>query len=169
MRRAIFLDRDDTLIVDKVYLRDPAGVELLPGAHEAIKSWREAGFLVILVTNQSGVGRGLVTEAEVEAQHQRLAQLLGPESALDGVYVCPHHPEAGCDCRKPKPTLLLTAATEHDISLADSWMIGDKPADVDAGLAAGCRTIQFARKDHPGAHHHAPDLLTAASLTLAPA
>jgi D-glycero-D-manno-heptose 1,7-bisphosphate phosphatase len=152
--------------VDKVYLRDPAGVELLPGGREAIRAWRQAGYLVVLVTNQSGVGRGMVSEAEVAAQHERLAELLGADAALDGIYICPHHPDANCECRKPKPSLLLSAAAELSIDLAESWMIGDKPADVDAGLAAGCRTIQIARSDHPNAHHHAADLASAVALTL---
>jgi D-glycero-D-manno-heptose 1,7-bisphosphate phosphatase len=164
MSRAVFIDRDDTLIVDKVYLKEAAGVELLPGAQAALRQWREAGFLLVLVTNQSGVGRGIVTPEEVAAQHERLAELLGPEATLDGIYVCMHHPEAACECRKPQPGLLLTAATELGIDLAQSWMLGDKPADVEAGRAAGCRTVQISRRDGPGADLYAPDLATAAGM-----
>ncbi|MFT5126813.1 MAG: D-glycero-D-manno-heptose 1,7-bisphosphate phosphatase [Rhodothermales bacterium] len=164
MIRAVFIDRDDTLIIDKVYLKDPAGVELISGSQQAICRWREAGYCVVLITNQSGVGRGIVTEAELAAQHLRLAELLGREARLDGIYSCVHHPDHGCECRKPKPGLLHTAAAELGIALDQSWMLGDKPADVEAGLAAGCRTVQISRQDCPLADLYAPDLATAAQL-----
>jgi D-glycero-D-manno-heptose 1,7-bisphosphate phosphatase len=137
-RRAVFLDRDDTVIVDRVYLSDPDGIELLPGAAEAIRLLNEAGVPVILVTNQSGVARGLFDEERVHEIHLRLMADLAERGArLDAVYFCPHHPEGRvpeytmvCSCRKPAPGLLLQAALDFGLDLKACFMIGDKPDDV---------------------------------------
>jgi D-glycero-D-manno-heptose 1,7-bisphosphate phosphatase len=144
---AIFLDKDGTLIPDIPYNVDPAKIELVDGAIAALRSLRSAGFKLILISNQSGVARGYFQEIALQAVEQRLRQLLHPVE-LDGFYYCPHH-ETGaiaayaieCECRKPKPGLLLKAAAHHQIDLSRSWMIGDILHDVEAGRRAGCQTI----------------------------
>jgi D,D-heptose 1,7-bisphosphate phosphatase len=146
-RRAIFLDRDDTLIVDRGYLSDPADVTLLPGVIGAIRRFRDAGFLCILVTNQSGIGRGYFTSADMDRVNRRMQDLMGEEGAqLDAIYFCPHAPGDGCACRKPAPGMLIAAAAEWRIDLAGSFMIGDKLADVEAAKAAGVAGILLRTK-----------------------
>jgi len=149
--RAIFLDRDGTLIEDPGYLDDPDKVRLLPGATEAVCMLRELGFRVIIVSNQSGVARGLFDEQALTAVHDRAAELMAQEGAhLDAAYYCPFL--AGSEAkvadyrvdsplRKPQPGMLLQAAEEHELDLAASWMIGDALSDVEAGARAGCSTI----------------------------
>lgn len=143
-RRALFVDRDGTLIVDVGYPRDPARVEPLPGAIDAL---RELGahFAVVIISNQSGIGRGLITEAEARAVHDRVVELFGRAGVgFAAAYYCPHAPDAGCPCRKPAPGLLLDATRDLGLDLARSIMIGDKPSDVAAGRAAGCgHAIRF--------------------------
>ena len=148
-RDAVFLDRDGTLIEEVNYLAHPEQVRLIPGAADAVRALNAAGVLVVVVTNQAGVARGYFPEARVAAVHAHLSALLAEHGArVDAYYHCPHHPTAGlgryrvdCDCRKPKPGLLLAAARELDIDLSRAWMIGDKPCDAGAGRAAGCRTL----------------------------
>ncbi len=143
-RRAVFLDRDGTIIHDRGYPRDPALVELLPGAAHGLTLLRERGLLLVVVSNQSGLARGLVTAAEAEAVHRRFLECLAEQGiALDGVYYCPHGPDEGCACRKPAPGLILRAAEEFGIDLSLSFMTGDKTSDVEAGLRAGCTSILF--------------------------
>lgn len=137
---AVFLDRDGTVIVDRKYLGDPAGVELLPGAAAAIARLNRAGRPVILVTNQSGIGRGYFSRADFEAVQARLEQLLHGEGAqLDAVYLCPHAPGVSpeCDCRKPAPGLFLRAAREHDLELRTAFYVGDRLRDVAFGVESG--------------------------------
>jgi D-glycero-D-manno-heptose 1,7-bisphosphate phosphatase len=142
MNRAVFLDRDGTIIVDRGYLGTSEGVELLPGAGQALLSLRQAELLLVLVTNQSGVARGYFDLATVAAQHAVLAERLAPFGVtFAGIEVCPHHPEQNCDCRKPRPALLRRAADRLDLDLRHSYMVGDKPSDVAAGKAAGCTTV----------------------------
>lgn len=131
-------DRDGTLIAEKNYLADPAQIELLPGAREAVDRLRAAGYGLIVVTNQSGVGRGYFGMDAVLAMNQRLEELLG---SFDGIYVCPHAPADECDCRKPKPGLLQQASEELGFVASDCVVIGDK--DVDVGLAhnAGAKGV----------------------------
>ncbi len=146
--RAVFLDRDGTVNVEKEYLHRPDEFEFIPGAEEAIRILREAGFLVVVVTNQSGVARGYFDEASVERLHQHMDALLADAgTGVNAYYFCPHHPDSGtgrylgdCSCRKPLPGMLLQAAAELGIDLVESWMIGDKLVDLEAGQAAGCRT-----------------------------
>lgn len=139
---AVFLDRDGTLNTELGYLDDPTRLRLLPGAAEAIRLLNECGTPAIVVSNQSGVGRGYFTDETVGAIHERLAEQLATASAhLDGIYYCPHHPSLGCDCRKPNPGMLLRAAAEHGIDLQRSFIIGDKSTDLEAGRRAGCRAI----------------------------
>jgi len=141
-RPAVLLDRDGTLIVDVGYPRDPAAVELLPGTPGALRAFREAGFALVVVSNQSGVARGIVSPAEAAAVHARLLERLAEDGIeLDGAYYCFHGPGDGCDCRKPEPGMLLRAADELGLSLGRSVMVGDKPSDVEAGRAAGCRSL----------------------------
>lgn len=143
--KAVFLDRDGTVILEKGHLRDPEAVELHAGAADAIRRLRDAGWAVFVVTNQSAVARGLLTEEELAAVHFRLVAMLGAEGAsVDGIYSCPHHPEGtvleyavGCDCRKPRPGLILQAAREHGIDLASSIIVGDAGRDIEAGRSAG--------------------------------
>ena len=140
LRSAVFLDRDGTLIADRHYLADPAGVELLPGAGRAVARLNAAGVPVLLVTNQSGIGRGIFTEDDFHAVQQRVREVLAEHGAyLDGEYHCPHGPDhhSPCDCRKPAPGLFLRAAAEHDADLATSFFIGDRLRDVTPALAFG--------------------------------
>jgi D-glycero-D-manno-heptose 1,7-bisphosphate phosphatase len=143
MRRAVFLDRDG--VVNRATLREgkpypPAMISdfrLLPGVREACRKLREAGFALILVTNQPDIARGITTVQQVADIHTRLQRYL----QLDAIQVCPHDDSAHCDCRKPKPGLLLEAARKLDIDLARSFVVGDRWRDVEAGQRAGCRPI----------------------------
>jgi D-glycero-D-manno-heptose 1,7-bisphosphate phosphatase len=143
-RPAVFLDRDGTLIEDVGYPRDPEAVRLLEGAPEALAALRRASFALVVVSNQSGIGRGLVSREEADAVHARfVAELHARGVELDDVRYCPHAPEDACACRKPAAGLLLDSARELGLDLGRSFMVGDKPADVEAGRAAGCRTVLF--------------------------
>lgn len=137
-RRFVAFDRDGTLIAEKHYLSDPDLIELLPGAREAVDRLRTAGYGLILITNQSGVGRGYFGLDAVHAVHARLIELLGP---FDGIYVCPHAPADECECRKPKPALLLRAAAELGFDPTQSVVVGDKDVDVGLGQSAGGQAI----------------------------
>ena len=148
-RRAVFLDRDGTLNVEKEYLHRAEDWEWIPGAIEAIRLLNQAGFVVIVTTNQSGVARGVYSEQAVRELHASVDRWLAAEGAhVDGYYYCPHHPQYGsvrdCDCRKPAPGLLLAAAREHDIDLKNSYVVGDKASDVGAALAVGATPILVA-------------------------
>ena len=163
MAAAVFVDRDGTIIVDKHYLADADGVELLANAGEGLRAIQDLGFRLVLVTNQSGVGRGHFDMDTVAAQHGRLRELLAPYGVqFAAIKVCPHVPDDGCECRKPKPLMLIEAAQELKLDLAASFMIGDTPADVEAGRAAGCRTICIGTE--ASADHQANDLLAAAAI-----
>jgi D-glycero-D-manno-heptose 1,7-bisphosphate phosphatase len=149
MKRAIFLDRDGTICEDRHYLRRVEDLRILPGVVDALKRLQKKGFQLIIVTNQSGVARGLFSEETLSEIHAALiARLASDGIRLRAIYHCPHLddepgiPDAGtCDCRKPKPGLILAAASEHDLDLARSFMIGDKASDIEAGRQAGCRSI----------------------------
>lgn len=143
-RPAVFFDRDGTLIVDADYLSDPEGVVLIPGAPESIRAARQAGWLAVVVTNQSGIGRGLYSEADYRAVDRRFQALLSAEGAtVDAVLHCPHHPAftGACACRKPAPGMLLEAARRLGIDLGRSLMVGDKRSDLEAGAAVGAAPI----------------------------
>jgi D-glycero-D-manno-heptose 1,7-bisphosphate phosphatase len=138
LRPGVFLDRDGTIIEDIGYLADPAGVMLLPGAAEAIARINRAGVPVIVVTNQSGIGRGLYGEEHFWATQRRMEELLAREGArVDAVYHCPHAPEQGCECRKPRAALFLRAAAEHGLDPTRSWFAGDRLRDVLPGIRLG--------------------------------
>jgi D-glycero-D-manno-heptose 1,7-bisphosphate phosphatase len=143
-RPAAFLDRDGTVVKDAHYLADPDKVELIPGAADAIRRLREAGLALVLVTNQSGIARGLYTEAQYHAVAKRVDQLLRDAGApLDATYYCPHHPDHGgpCDCRKPGTGLYRRAAREHGLDPAASYYVGDKLTDVLPAVALGGQGI----------------------------
>lgn len=152
-QKAIFLDRDGTINKYVGFLWDIDSFELLPGVIEAVKKINASGYLAIAVTNQPVIARGEVSIPELREIHNKMETLLGEGGAyLDGVYYCPHHPHRGferevpelkndCDCRKPKPGMLLKAAKDFNIDISQSWMIGDSENDVAAGKAAGCRAI----------------------------
>lgn len=165
-QRAIFLDRDGTINRYVGFLRNVSEFQLLSGVAQAIKKINDSGYLAIVVTNQPVISRGEVTWKELSRIHCKMETMLGAQGAyLDGIYVCPHHPHRGyegeiselkfdCDCRKPKPGMLLQAAKEFNIDLSASWMIGDSEADVLAGKAAGCRTAYL------GTENYAQDVTT---------
>jgi len=153
--KAVFFDRDHTLIEDPGYLREPDAVRLMPGAADAVRRLRDAGYKIIVVTNQSGVARGFLDEPTLDAIHARMKQLFADQGApIDAIYYCPYldGPEAvieryrrDSELRKPRPGMFLLAAREHDIDLKASWAVGDSPRDADAGKAAGCRTVHIVR------------------------
>lgn len=154
---AVFLDRDGTIVEDRGYIGDPDQVRLLPGAADAIRRFSAAGHLVVIVSNQSGVARGLFSEEDLSRVHERCVTLLRAGGAtLDGAYYCPYlqGPDAKVEAyrrdselRKPQPGMLIQAARELDLDLARSWMIGDSARDIKAGARAGCRSIFIAT--HP--------------------
>lgn len=147
--KAVFFDRDDTLVNDPGYIQRPDQVMLLPGAAEALIQLKKMGYLLVIVTNQSGVARGLITEEQLELIHQRLKKLFAAEgAAIDAVYYCPYHPEGTVkdfsiesNLRKPNAGMFFQAEKDLDIDLERSWMIGDSYRDIKAGKAAGCHTI----------------------------
>lgn len=134
----MFLDRDGTIIVDSHYLSDPERVELLPGAADSIARLNSTGMPVLLVTNQSGIGRGMFNVADFERVQERLSDILQANGAhLDDVYVCPHAPDDDCQCRKPAPALFQRAAREHGVDLASSFFVGDRIRDIRPGVEVG--------------------------------
>lgn len=183
--RAVFLDRDGVLIEDVDLLTTPGEVRILPGVPQALQMLAEAGFALLVVSNQPVVARGMATEAQVEAVNQHMAGLIraagGPSLGL--FYICPHHPNAtlpqyrlDCACRKPRPGLLLQAARDHSIDMDSSFMIGDRMTDIIAGVKAGARAIlvETGRHTAPAIQtaepidttiqpaHRCPDLFSAA-------
>lgn len=147
LKRAVFIDRDGTINEESGYLFRKEDCRFIPGALEAIAQLSKAGFLVVVVTNQSGIARGYYDEADLNQLHSYMGgEIEAAGGSIAGWYHCPHHPDypsdaTQCDCRKPLPGLLYRAALELEIDLASSWMIGDKIADIKAGIAAGCQTI----------------------------
>lgn len=160
-QKAVFLDRDGTINRYVGFLRDIDAFELIPGAAEAVKMINALGYLAVVVTNQPIIARGEVSHEELESIHNKMETLLGKEGAyLDAIYYCPHHPDKGfvgerteykiaCDCRKPKPGMLMQAAKKFNIDLTQSWMIGDGKNDVLAGIAAGCMTALIGEASAP--------------------
>jgi D-glycero-D-manno-heptose 1,7-bisphosphate phosphatase len=147
--RAVFLDRDGTINVEKGYVHKIEDFEFIPGVPRAINLFKNAGFLVIVVTNQSGVARGYYSIDAVNRLHGYMdSELARHGTSVDAYYVCPHHPQGivgefakACDCRKPGPGMLLKAANDFSVDLASSFLIGDKQTDVEAALSAGCRPV----------------------------
>jgi histidinol-phosphate phosphatase family protein len=142
MRVTVFLDRDGTINEEVGYLDDPGRLHLISGTAEAIRLLNEAGILVIVISNQAGVGRGYFSTATVEAIHQEMARQLAMNGAwVDAIYYCPHHPNEGCQCRKPEAGMLLQAVRKHGIDTRRAFMVGDKMSDLYAGRRVGCRTV----------------------------
>lgn len=140
--RAVFIDRDGTMAEDVNYCCCPEDLKLFLSTAKAIKLLNQNGLKVIVVTNQSGIARGYLTEEIVTKIHDKMENELTKEGAhVDAIYYCPHHPDDGCDCRKPKPGLILRAAKEHHIDLQHSFVVGDLQIDIDLGKAVGCKTI----------------------------
>lgn len=141
-RRWVVLDRDGTIIEEKHYLSDPCQVELIPGAANGLRQLQTAGLGLVVITNQSGIGRGYFDSARLGLIHQRLRRLLEAERVyLDGVYFCPHTPEDGCPCRKPKTGLLESAAKDLNLDPKACFVIGDKASDIEMGQRAGAATL----------------------------
>jgi len=149
---AVFIDRDGTIVFDTHYLADPRGLDIIPTVPEGIKKLNDAGVPVVMVTNQSGVARGKFDEETLELIHQRLFEILEDSGAIvDGVYYCPHMPDAGCDCRKPKPGMLLRAKQEHGFDLRRSYVIGDRMLDIEMAHSVGAIGVIV---PEPGDQYH---------------
>lgn len=162
-RRLALLDRDGTIIVDKVYLKDPDGIEFAQGAIEGLRLLKDAGFAFAVITNQSGVARGYFDAATVERIHRRLQLLLAAEGLrLDAIYFCPHGPEDQCDCRKPGPDMVKTAMRDLGFHPDETVVIGDSDADMQAAAAAGVRGVRVAPLGQCGVSGAAADFLEAA-------
>jgi len=154
MNKAIFLDRDGTMIEDRDYLSDPAGIVFLPGVLSALRVLSETGYMLVMVSNQSGIGRGYFTDADYFSVQERMDAMLKQEGIhFAGYYYCPHKPSDDCVCRKPKPYLALKAAVDLDIDLESSYMVGDKQSDIAFGKsfnAKGCFHIMQELVNHLG-------------------
>src|SRR5437773_4835676 len=178
MHKAIFMDRDGTVSEEIGYMYDTGLYKPFPWTGPAIRKINESGMKAVLITNQSGIARGYFPESLVHEVHDLLrAELARHNAKLDAVYFCPHHPETGCDCRKPRPGLLLRAQQELGIDLAHSYMIGDRYLDVDAAHAAGARSVlvmtgngraEYAKYKHVALQPHliAENLLDAVELII---
>jgi D-glycero-D-manno-heptose 1,7-bisphosphate phosphatase len=175
MEKAVFLDRDGTVIEDSGYVGKVEAVKFMPGAGEAVRLLNEGGFRVVVATNQAGVARGFFTEEDVERVNDHVRASLAREGAtIDRFYYCPHHIDGvreeyrkDCRDRKPNPGMLERASRDMDIRLADSWMVGDFESDIEAGRRAGCRTVLLSGGNRETkADYTAPDLLAAAKLII---
>lgn len=142
MNRAVFLDRDGTINKDVGYLNNPNELVFIRGAKTGVRILKKKGFLVFVVTNQSGVARGYITLDALSRINGKLYNEFRKEGiSIDGIYYCPHHPEDNCDCRKPRPKMVKDIAREYKIDLKNSFFIGDKPSDIKTGKNAGCKTV----------------------------
>lgn len=144
MNKVVVLDRDGTIVVDRHYLADPDDLKFEAGAEAGLRKMSEMGFRLVVITNQSGIARGLFSLARLEEIHERLRQMMRSVGApLDGVYFCPHQPADDCDCRKPKLGLMRQASAELGFDMSESIVIGDKDSDVEFGRRAGAFTLQI--------------------------
>jgi D-glycero-D-manno-heptose 1,7-bisphosphate phosphatase len=171
--KVVILDRDGTMVIDRGYLSDPAGLEFEPAAAEGLKWLYSHGYRLVVITNQSGVGRGLFTIERLEAMNERLNIMVeGAGAKLEGIYCCPHAPDDGCACRKPALGLMSRAASELGFDPASAIMIGDKESDIEFGRRAGATTVLIAT-DSSAAHVRtqadiiAPNLMEAAKAVAA--
>jgi len=160
MRPAVFLDRDGTIIEDEGYLADASRVRLLDGAIDALRTFSDRGMLLVVISNQSGIARGLITPAQHAEVDARVKAVLAEAGVpLDAAYYCPHGPDDRCSCRKPLPGMIEQAKRELDIDIAHSFMVGDKMSDVAAGRAAGCLTALIGSGKDAGTAQVAPEAL----------
>ncbi|HEY7930511.1 MAG TPA: HAD family hydrolase [Steroidobacteraceae bacterium] len=176
VERVVLLDRDGTLVIDRDYLADPAGLEFLPGAAEGLRRLHERGYRLVIITNQSGVGRGLFSLERLREINARLTQMVREAGAeLAGIYSCPHRPDENCACRKPKVELVRQAAQELHFDPAAAVMIGDRDSDIELGRRIGATTIRLVPEtasqmapcpsaSSVPADHFASDLLEAAQI-----
>ena len=172
-RRFVVLDRDGTINVERHYIREPSQIQLLPRAAEGLRRLQKLGLGLVVITNQSAVGRGLLTIEHLDLIHEQLTKLLQNEGvSLDGIYVCLHKPDDECPCRKPKPLLVNLASTELDFDPRSSFVIGDKPCDINLGRAVGGTTLlvrtgygeQFTRDSAVVSDYQVDDLCHAAEV-----
>lgn len=159
LRRAVFFDRDGTLIEEAHYCADPARVKILPGVPAALQRLKHAGFLIFVITNQSGIGRGWITGEQYRAVEAEMLRQAGA-GLIDAIYFCPDLPDAHSLRRKPAPGMVLEAAAEHGVDLARSFFVGDKAEDIECGRRAGTRTI-LVRTGYGAAQECSPDCVTA--------
>ena len=144
-KKAVFFDRDGVINKErKNYVKTIEELEIFPNIIEPIKKLKNSGFVIIVVTNQSAINRGLITHKKVEEIHSTIQEYLKKYGTkIDGFYYCPHRPDENCQCRKPKPGLLFKAADELQLNLQSSWLIGDNDTDTQAAITAGCRAIRI--------------------------
>jgi len=142
VKKAVFIDRDDTIAKDVPYCSKPEDLKLFQGIGKSIKKLNDKGFLVIIITNQSGIARGFFNERTLEKIHEKMKKDIEKDGGhIDAIYYCPHHPNDKCECRKPGTKLIEEAANEYNISLKDSYVIGDRLHDIEMGKKMGCKTI----------------------------
>lgn len=172
-KKGVFFDRDDTLIIDKVYLNDVKLLEYMPGVFPALKKLKENNFELFIISNQSGIARGLVTEENLNLIHQKMAEDFAKHDIeFAGIYYCPHLPESNHPDRKPNIGMILKGQQEHGIDLKQSWVVGDRMTDVEAGHRAGCKTILlktfYSRHSDEGRtpHFEATDLISMAEIII---
>jgi D-glycero-D-manno-heptose 1,7-bisphosphate phosphatase len=162
-RRLALIDRDGTIIVDKVYLSDPDGIEFAPGAIEGLRLLRDAGFALVLITNQSGIARGYFDAATLERIHERLQSMLAAEGLrLEAIYFCPHGPDDGCDCRKPAPGMVRQAMRDLGFRPEEVVLVGDSDADMGAAAGAGIKGVRVAAAGQSASIGAARDFVEAA-------
>lgn len=165
MKRAVILDRDGVINDNSkiINVNKPEQFHLFPHAAEAIALLNHAGFTVVVATNQGGVGLGYMTEDDLNRIHAYMCELLSQQGAvIDGIAACTHAPHAGCKCRKPEPGMLFNLAEQHQFNLSQSYMVGDRVSDIEAGRAAGCKTVFLGNPADSGADTTFPGILPAA-------
>ena len=143
LRKAVFIDRDGTITRDVSYCSRPKDLELFEGAAQSVKKLNDAGYLVIMITDQSGIGRGYFTEDTLHKIHEKMKKDLANEGAIvDSIYYCPHHPQENCNCRKPNTGLIKKAIQDFDISIKESYVMGDRLRDIELAERIGCKPIK---------------------------
>jgi D-glycero-D-manno-heptose 1,7-bisphosphate phosphatase len=149
MKKAVFIDRDGTINVDVKYMSRVKDLKYYPGVLEGIKLISRANYLIVIITNQSGIARGLFTENKLNQIHQHItADIVNAGGKIDGIYFCPHHPDEGCRCRKPETLMFERAIKDLGIDICKSYMVGDRMLDIEAGFKMGCRTVLVPEKGH---------------------
>jgi D,D-heptose 1,7-bisphosphate phosphatase len=160
--KAVFVDRDGTINIDGPYLSDPDKFRMYPGVGEGISKLKKSGYKIIVITNQSGIGRGYFTEKNLLKIHEKMKEEFQHfNTKIDGIYYCPHHPDIYCECRKPKTKLFEKAIHDHDIDVTKSYMVGDKMQDVEAGKKIGVKTILIPtlNNENTGTKKQKPDYI----------